>query len=132
MAYEWSILYDPAANTGNGQMKVTLGGESAILDLKPSAKEQGVLLDRFGLTTVGTGGGQVKLYLDDLQSHYTTKMKSYFGRLIQSKSARISVLKSSVLLKICEMRSRPRRKRLFFFCVAVKRVVPAFISQPQP
>lgn len=65
-AYEWSVVYDPAANAGNGQMRVTLGDASATLNLKPGAKSAGALLDRFGLSSVGTGGGQVKLYLDDL------------------------------------------------------------------
>jgi hypothetical protein len=66
-AYEWSCVYDPAANGGHGRMSVSLGDRSATLDLKPGAKEQGAALDRFGLTTVGTGGGQVKVYLDDVR-----------------------------------------------------------------
>jgi len=67
MAYEWSFLYDPAANGGNGEMRVTLGGESVTLDLKAGVKAQGGVLDRFGVSSVGTGGGPVKFYLDDLQ-----------------------------------------------------------------
>ncbi len=65
--YEWSFVYDPTANEGNGQMQVTLGRESVTLDLKPGVKAQGALLDRFGVTSVGTGGGAVKFYLDDLR-----------------------------------------------------------------
>lgn len=66
-AYEWSFVYDPVANKGNGQMRVTLDGKSATLDLKPGVKAQVKVLDRFGVASVGTGGGPVKVYLDDLQ-----------------------------------------------------------------
>jgi hypothetical protein len=66
-AYEWTFLYDPAANAGNGQMKVTLGGASATLDLRPAVKAQGAQMDRFGISSGGTGGGEVKFSLDDLQ-----------------------------------------------------------------
>jgi hypothetical protein len=66
-AYDWSFVYDPSANGGSGQMRVTLGGESVTLDLTASIRAQGATLDRFGITSVGTGGGLVKLYLDDLQ-----------------------------------------------------------------
>jgi len=65
--YEWTLLYDPAANEGRGQMKVTLGSESATLDLKPGAKSKDAVFDRFGIFCVGTGGGQLKMYLDDLK-----------------------------------------------------------------
>lgn len=47
-------------------MKVTLGGESAILDLNAGVKAQGALLDRFGIVSGGTGG-EVKFSLYDLQ-----------------------------------------------------------------
>jgi hypothetical protein len=66
-AYEWTLKYDPAANEGRGQMRVTLGGESVILDLKAGAKSKDAVFDRFGIFCVGTGGGQVKAYLDDLK-----------------------------------------------------------------
>jgi hypothetical protein len=66
-AYEWSFVYDPAANDNQGQLRVTLGTQSTTLNLKAGAKVQGAVLDRFGISCVGTGGGQVKLSLDDLK-----------------------------------------------------------------
>jgi hypothetical protein len=48
-------------------MKVTLGSESATLGLKAGVKAQGALLDRFGIVSGGTGGGEVKFFLDDLK-----------------------------------------------------------------
>ena len=65
--FEWSLIYDPAGNSGNGEMRVTLGAESVTLALKPGQKSQGARLDRFGLFTSQAGGQMVKIYLDDLQ-----------------------------------------------------------------
>lgn len=63
---DWSLLYDPAANGGLGEMRVTLGADSATLALKPGQKAEGATLDRFGLFTSTAGGQMVKIYLDDL------------------------------------------------------------------
>jgi hypothetical protein len=67
--YEWSLIYDPSANGGNGAITATLGDESVTLQLKPGqkTKAKAALLDRFGLFSIGPGGQIVKLYLDDLQ-----------------------------------------------------------------
>jgi hypothetical protein len=65
--FDWSLVYDPAANAGNGEMRVTLGTETVALVLKPGQKNQGASLDRFGLFTSTTGGQMVKIYLDDLK-----------------------------------------------------------------
>jgi lysophospholipase L1-like esterase len=68
--FDWSLVYDPTASGGNGEMRVTLGTESATLALKPGQKKQGATLDRFGLFTSQAGGQMVKIFLDDLS--YTT------------------------------------------------------------
>lgn len=64
--FDWSLLYEPTANNGHGEMRVTLGTESATLPLKPGQKQQGATLDRFGLFTSQAGGQMVKIFLDDL------------------------------------------------------------------
>jgi hypothetical protein len=64
--YEWTLVFDPATNEGRGQIRVTLGTESVILDLRPGQKPDAAVFDRFGLFGIGTGGGQVKVYFDDL------------------------------------------------------------------
>jgi hypothetical protein len=64
--YEWTLVYDPETNDGHGQVRVTLGSESVILDLRAGQKPDAAVFDRFGLFGVGTGGGQVKVYFDDL------------------------------------------------------------------
>lgn len=64
--FDWSLVYDPGANDGDGEMRVTLGGESVTLPLKPGQKAQGAVLDRFGLFTSQAGGQMVKIFLDDL------------------------------------------------------------------
>ncbi len=67
--FDWSFVYDPAANGGHGELRVTLGAESVTLALKPGQKKEGATLDRFGLFTSQAGGQMVKIFLDDL--HYT-------------------------------------------------------------
>ena len=54
--FDWSLIYDPAANGGLGKMRVTLGNESVTLALKPGQKAQGARLDRFGLSTSTADG----------------------------------------------------------------------------
>jgi hypothetical protein len=70
-SYEWSLVYDPAANDGSGAITASLGGESVTHHLRPGQKARAgdAKLDRFGLFSIGPGGQIVKLYLDDL--HYT-------------------------------------------------------------
>ena len=64
--FDWSLIYDPTASEGRGEMRVTLGTESVTLALKPGQKEQGAVLDRFGLFTSQAGGQMVKIFLDDV------------------------------------------------------------------
>jgi hypothetical protein len=63
---EWSLVYDPAAESRRGAIRVTLANESVTLHLKPGFKDQGASFDRFGLLTSHTGGGLVRIFLDDL------------------------------------------------------------------
>ena len=70
--FDWSLIYDPAANAANGEIRVTLGTESVTLALRPGQKLEGAKLDRFGLFNSTIGGQMVKLYLDDLQ--YTARV----------------------------------------------------------
>ena len=65
-AFDWSLVYDPTADGGNGAVRVTLGAESVTLTLKPGQKAEGASLDRFGLFNATIGGQMVKIYLDDL------------------------------------------------------------------
>ena len=76
--FEWSLIYDPAANGGRGEIRVTLGKESVTLPLKPGQKTQGANLDRFGLFTSTAGGQMVKIYFDDLT--YTAAVAKAIGR----------------------------------------------------
>jgi hypothetical protein len=66
-ATTWSLVYDPKGNGGNGSIRVSLGDESVILDLKPGVKAQGAEFDRFGILAIPEGGHHVKVYLDDLK-----------------------------------------------------------------
>jgi hypothetical protein len=66
-AYDWSLVYDPAAVNGQGAIRVTLGGESVTLGLKKGLKAEGSRFDRFGVFTSTIGGQVVRLFLDDLE-----------------------------------------------------------------
>ena len=65
--YGWSLVYDPAAEGGQGAVSVTLGTESVTLVLRKGVKAQGASFDRFGLFTSDVGGGLVRIFLDDLK-----------------------------------------------------------------
>ena len=65
--HEWSLVYDPAANGGRGEVRVTLGKDSVTLALKEGIKSQGGRFDRFGLFTSTAGGQLLRIYLDDLK-----------------------------------------------------------------
>lgn len=65
-SYDWSLIYDPAAAGGAGEIRLTLGDESVTLPLKPGRRAEGARFDRFGLFSVYPGGQLVKLYIDDL------------------------------------------------------------------
>jgi hypothetical protein len=65
--YDWSLVYDPTAEGGNGAITVTLDRESVTLPLKKGLKAQGASFDRFGVFTSNIGGQIVRLYLDDLK-----------------------------------------------------------------
>jgi hypothetical protein len=66
--YDWSLVYDPTGNNGNGSLTATLGDESVTYPLRPGVKAaaRDFRLDRFGVLSIGPGGQVVKLYLDDL------------------------------------------------------------------
>ena len=65
--YDWSLVYDPAAEGGNGAITITLDKETVTLPLKKGIKTQGASFDRFGLFTSNIGGQIVRIYLDDLK-----------------------------------------------------------------
>jgi hypothetical protein len=65
-SYDWSLVFDPAANNNLGALQVTLGDQSVVLALKPGQKAQGADFDRFGMFTSQAGGQLVRIYLDDL------------------------------------------------------------------
>lgn len=65
--YDFKLIFDPTANDGNGAIHVTLGNETASLNLKPGQRQEGAQFDRFGIVSVPPGGGLVKIYFDDLK-----------------------------------------------------------------
>lgn len=68
--YEWSMHYDPAAESGNGALSVTLGGQTTKMVLDGKLRAEGTAFDRFGFFPSG-GAGLVQIYFDDLS--YTSR-----------------------------------------------------------
>jgi hypothetical protein len=58
----WSMSYDPQS----GVLQVSLDRETFDFKMPPGHQAEGATLDRFGVFTVRTGGGNVKVWLDDL------------------------------------------------------------------
>jgi hypothetical protein len=65
VARTWSFEYSPAAAGGNGQISVTLDGQSATLDLAPGHKTAGAQFNRFGIVSNWIDGNGQVVYLDD-------------------------------------------------------------------
>ncbi|MDZ4290185.1 MAG: hypothetical protein U0984_19620 [Prosthecobacter sp.] len=66
-ACEWSLVHDPAAHQGEGELRLTLDGETVVLPMKPGQLTEGARFDRFGLFTGQPDGQMVKIYFDDLR-----------------------------------------------------------------
>ncbi|MCA9450531.1 MAG: hypothetical protein KC931_25645, partial [Candidatus Omnitrophica bacterium] len=64
--FEWTFKYDPQANGGNGEVRVTLGDEETLLPMRPGAREGGAKFDRFGMLPYLQGGHHVEIFFDDL------------------------------------------------------------------
>lgn len=64
--HAWSIHYQPEEAEGNGRITVSFDDQRHHLDVNPDHREQGALLDRFGIFDLQTGGHHVEIYLDDL------------------------------------------------------------------
>jgi len=65
-SYRWELLYDPMASDGLGALTFTIGGENNTLELMPGHREEGALMDRFGIFNLQEPGGCQEVYLDDL------------------------------------------------------------------
>ncbi len=67
-ALQWSLRYDPRENKGNGRITVTLGGETAICDIRPGHRADGASFDRFGLLPVlKSADDPGEVWLDDVE-----------------------------------------------------------------
>ncbi|MEY2427429.1 MAG: hypothetical protein QOJ40_314 [Verrucomicrobiota bacterium] len=49
--FDWKLIYDPAGNSGKGEIEVTLGNETIKLRLRDEDKSLGATFDRFGLSS---------------------------------------------------------------------------------
>ncbi len=65
---EWSIIYDPEGAEGQGAVTASLGKQSFTLPLKSGEKEQGAVMNRFGIFNMQDNNGKYcEVYLDDIE-----------------------------------------------------------------
>jgi hypothetical protein len=65
--HTWSLVYDPKGNNGTGSIIAKIDDETAVCHLDPGHKEDGALLNRFGVLNIPKSfdqGGEV--WFDDL------------------------------------------------------------------
>ena len=65
--HAWTLDYDPADNSGLGEIAVTLDGESVSVGLDERVRDGGAEFDRFGMLSYQRGGHYVEVWLDDLR-----------------------------------------------------------------
>ena len=64
---DWTLEYDPNAAGGNGQIRLSLDGQTQTLDLRDTDKPTGAFFDRFGAVSSWIDGNGQVVYLDDLK-----------------------------------------------------------------
>jgi hypothetical protein len=70
--YEWTLSYDPEAAEGRGAITFNMDDKSQTLELAEGAREEGAVMDRFGIfNNQGNNGKYCEIYMDDIE--YTVR-----------------------------------------------------------
>jgi hypothetical protein len=64
--HEWVLTYDPDGGQGDGMMTVRIDGQEYQMPVSPGHKEDGIVLNRFGILNQQTPGTPLEFFLDDL------------------------------------------------------------------
>jgi hypothetical protein len=64
--HDWSIDYDPEANSGQGTLTLTVDGRVIVLAPTADHRKHGGTFDRFGIFNLQLPGGPMTAYFDDL------------------------------------------------------------------
>jgi hypothetical protein len=71
-AHDWALEYSPTAGM-HGQVKVTMDGNTVVLDLNPGDRSTAARFDRFGFVTTRIDGNGQHIFFDDLT--YTVRQE---------------------------------------------------------
>jgi hypothetical protein len=63
---QWTLDYDPNANSGRGSITVALDGQAVTLNLDSGHKQIGAHFNRFGMITTHIDGSGQTVYFDDI------------------------------------------------------------------
>jgi hypothetical protein len=88
---EWSMEYDPEANGGNGEIRLTCGGVTGVLPLTEGHKEMGARFNRFGFVTTWIDGNGQTVYFDDLTYTADVPTTAAFSATPRSGAAPLEV-----------------------------------------
>ncbi len=65
-SHDWAIDYDPQANDGRGLLTFRIDERSYHVPLAEGHRQDGAVLDHFGIWNVQTPGDRLEAYLDDV------------------------------------------------------------------
>ena len=64
--HEWSLVYDPAALGGDGEITFIIDGRAHRAPVLPGHRKDGATFDRFGILNQQVSGDGMEVYFDDL------------------------------------------------------------------
>ena len=64
--HEWTLVYDPEAAEGGGQVSMMLDAQRLTMELTAASRKGNAAFDRFGFLSYQRGGHFVEIYFDDL------------------------------------------------------------------
>ncbi len=88
---EWNFSYEPQANGGDGEIRLSCGGTTATLPLPPGHRAMGAQFNRFGFITPWIDGNGQTVYFDEIQYTHDIPTRARFTATPASGSLPLQV-----------------------------------------